>query len=699
MLRRFSIGVKLLTGFIFLSILTVITGLVGWYYLGQVAHETQKMQDLTVISAIGSEINNSVDEAQLYASMYIYAPTEENNNVIMEAIKNIDAKIEDAKVKYHAYDSNDTTMNELLEAVKKDADAFRDSQIEYVKTLNNKNSSAGTRLAAAKTANDNLTSLIDMVEARTKAETYKDANGSEVTVDVKDRKEALVPISRVHIAQAIDAVILDTYKARVYTRDYELNIMNQDKRDASEKQLEDSMAAVDKGLENLLPMLETDEGKNAVNESRKSVKTWVDMIAANKTANMDMLRLDDLQASLAKSLGGSCDKMFEAIQNEVKNCGNAVKKTNTFASTILLVTLCISAIIGLVFGFILRTDIVSGITAITKIMEKLSKEGDISVRVSDNLLSREDETGHLAQGMKDVLGDYLAVTNMGEKLAAGDWTIDVKIKTDKDQMNISLHEMVLSVRNALHQVQESVDQVTTGASQVAEASENLSQGATESAASIEEITASMSEIGGQTTANAKNATEANKLAKDANDTAVSGQTMMQQMIQSMEMITKNSQDVQKVVKVIDDISFQTNLLALNAAVEAARAGQHGKGFAVVAEEVRNLASRSAKAAAETTQMIENNSKQIHEGAGIASQTADMLNGIVEQATKVANLIGEIATASSEQAQGISQVSQGLHQIDAVTQQNTANAEETASVSNEMSSQAANLQKLIAKFKI
>ncbi|MGL6195025.1 MAG: methyl-accepting chemotaxis protein [Thermoguttaceae bacterium] len=132
----------------------------------------------------------------------------------------------------------------------------------------------------------------------------------------------------------------------------------------------------------------------------------------------------------------------------------------------------------------------------------------------------------------------------------------------------------------------------------------------------------MSEIGGQTTANAKNATEANQLAKQANDTEVNGQKMMQQMIESMASITKNSQEVQKVVKVIDDISFQTNLLALNAAVEAARAGQHGKGFAVVAEEVRNLAARSAKAAAETTQMIENNSKQINEGAGIASHTAD-----------------------------------------------------------------------------
>jgi methyl-accepting chemotaxis protein len=175
--------------------------------------------------------------------------------------------------------------------------------------------------------------------------------------------------------------------------------------------------------------------------------------------------------------------------------------------------------------------------------------------------------------------------------------------------------------------------------------------------------------------------------------------MMKKMIESMTLITKNSQDVQKVIKVIDDISFQTNLLALNAAVEAARAGAHGKGFAVVAEEVRNLASRSAKAAAETAQMIENNSKQINEGAEIATLTADTLNGIVEQSQQVAALVGEIAKASSEQAQGIAQVSQGLSQIDSVTQQNTAAAEETASVSNEMSGQAAKLQGLVGQFKL
>jgi methyl-accepting chemotaxis protein len=203
----------------------------------------------------------------------------------------------------------------------------------------------------------------------------------------------------------------------------------------------------------------------------------------------------------------------------------------------------------------------------------------------------------------------------------------------------------------------------------------------------------------QTKTNAESAADANRLAKGANDAAQAGQDMMRKMIVSMESITKNATEIQRVIKVIDDISFQTNLLALNAAVEAARAGQHGKGFAVVAEEVRNLAARSAKAAAETTQMIDGNSRQISAGADIASQTAEMLNEIVTQVTQVAEIVGRIATACNEQAQGVGQVTQGLHQIDTVTQQNTAHAEETASVSSEMSTQARKLQQLVGQFRL
>jgi methyl-accepting chemotaxis protein len=209
----------------------------------------------------------------------------------------------------------------------------------------------------------------------------------------------------------------------------------------------------------------------------------------------------------------------------------------------------------------------------------------------------------------------------------------------------------------------------------------------------------MSEISSQTRANAQSAGEARDLAHNATQAAADGQEAMQQMNEAMVRITKNSNEIQRVIKVIDDIAFQTNLLALNAAVEAARAGTHGKGFAVVAEEVRNLAARSAKAAQETSELISTSGREIEKGGEVSSKTSDVLNSIVEQVKHTADLVGGIAVASNEQAQGVAQVTIGLQQIDAVTQQNTAAAEESASAANEMSSMAAKLQELVAKFQL
>jgi methyl-accepting chemotaxis protein len=259
--------------------------------------------------------------------------------------------------------------------------------------------------------------------------------------------------------------------------------------------------------------------------------------------------------------------------------------------------------------------------------------------------------------------------------------------------------MLDQVNQVLSEIGEGVKQVATGSGEVSSAAQALSSGAQESAASLEEITASMSEISSQTKANAESAGQARDLAQKASNAATQGQEAMQQMTGAMTRITQNSNEIQRVIKVIDDIAFQTNLLALNAAVEAARAGQHGKGFAVVAEEVRNLASRSAKAARETSDLIAKSGQEIEKGGEVASHTAEVLNTIVDQIKQTTELVAGIAVASNEQAQGVNQVSIGLQQIDSVTQQNTAAAEESASAASEMSSMAATLQKQVDLFKL
>ncbi len=263
----------------------------------------------------------------------------------------------------------------------------------------------------------------------------------------------------------------------------------------------------------------------------------------------------------------------------------------------------------------------------------------------------------------------------------------------------SVNNILDSLNGTMSQIMSSAEQIASGISQVSTASQALSDGATRQAASIEEITASIADMTDQTMQNARNAGQANELTTQAGDLAGQGDAQMQAMVRAMSEIDESSQNISKIIKVIDEIAFQTNLLALNAAVEAARAGVHGKGFAVVAEEVRNLAARSANAAKETTVMIEGSIKKVSQGSAIARETADALTQIVDSVGKVSKLVAEIAHASNEQAQGIAQVNEGLKQVDQVTQQNTAGAEESASAAEDLSRQASRLKELVSRFSV
>lgn len=303
-----------------------------------------------------------------------------------------------------------------------------------------------------------------------------------------------------------------------------------------------------------------------------------------------------------------------------------------------------------------------------------------------------------AKNLKMVVSKISEIT--GE---IADGNLDIKnVETwHNDFANVSdaLNKIIKTLNVLLRDIHQAAEQVTAGSNQVSDGSQALAQGSTEQASSIQELTASITEIADQTKKNAMDANQAKELTTDVRDYAIKGNTQMIDMQSSMQEINRSSEDISKIIKVIDDIAFQTNILALNAAVEAARAGQQGKGFAVVAEEVRTLAARSADAAKETTHLIEGSISKVQAGTKIADDTASALTEIVGGIRKVTDLIGNIAKATNEQASGITQIDTGIEQVAQVVQNNSATAEQSAAASEELSSQAEMLKEMIGRFQL
>jgi len=508
------------------------------------------------------------------------------------------------------------------------------------------------------------------------------------------------------------------------------------------------MDTIGMNIREFVTTLITDDGKRLVEELSanmgifgENVRTMQTLAHEGKTAEALALMNGDLNR-ICRETQEKIDVVVKSKIVAAKNISddNTVKAGRTV--TVMIIVLIIGVMLAVLTGILLTMSITGPLQKGVAMMEEMSM-GHLGTRLK---IGRGDEIGILADAM-DAFSDDLQnnIVATVKKIGEGDLSMTLQPKDSLDEitpaiistlealrgliiedggivldsaakkdlsgrltrnykgqylrMKDNINMVIDTLDKALQQVATGTEQVSSASQQISAGSQSLAQGANEQAGSLEEVSSSLEEMASMTKQNADNAIQAKNLAAEANTNAEKGREAMSRMSGAIGRIKDSSDQTAKIVKTIDEIAMQTNLLALNAAVEAARAGEAGRGFAVVAEEVRNLAQRSAVAAKNTADMIEESVKNAEEGVLIADDVAKSFTLIAESNRKVDDLIAEIAGASQEQSQGIEQVNVAVAQMDTITQQNAANSEESASAAEELSSQAEELQNMVAEFRL
>ncbi|WP_322114235.1 methyl-accepting chemotaxis protein [Aquabacterium sp. A7-Y] len=290
---------------------------------------------------------------------------------------------------------------------------------------------------------------------------------------------------------------------------------------------------------------------------------------------------------------------------------------------------------------------------------------------------------------------------LAERIAEGDLATRVEVG-DQDEIGRLLSAVAAMqdrLRTLVGQIRQSADSIQLASAEVASGNQDLSQRTEMAAVSLQRTASSMDQLTGTVRQNAEAASQANQLAVSASAVAMRGGDAVGRVVSTMDEINASSRKIGDIIAVIDAIAFQTNILALNAAVEAARAGEQGRGFAVVAGEVRSLAQRSADAAREIKALIGSSVDKVEAGARQVQDAGETMTEIVASVQRVADIIGEITTASSEQSGGLGEINQSVGQLEQMTQQNAALVEQSAAAAQSLREQAGQLAGMVATFRL
>jgi methyl-accepting chemotaxis protein len=394
-------------------------------------------------------------------------------------------------------------------------------------------------------------------------------------------------------------------------------------------------------------------------------------------------------------------EILEAWAEQAKADVDTHLETSIQTALIIVVILC-AVVIAIAAAVTIY--IISSLNYITKIAEFVAA-GDFTHTIPLHRVTN-DEPGRLTGAMRlivDHLNLYLAyISEMSGALSTmseGDMRIHLKQAYDGEfaALKVGMEKLTSNLHETLSQIETSAEQVNSASEQVSNAAAQLAEGASEQSHAIEDLEHTLEKISEESKANLEHAHTATVQVEESEDLLDRGNKDMNSMLESMAEITKSSEEINKIISVIDNIAFQTNILALNASVEAARAGEAGKGFSVVADEVRNLANKSAEAAANTSELIEQSIEAVTKGQRIAEKTADAMRRVSAKSKDTQNIVGLITDATENQNRAIAQVTQVVQSISTVVQNNAATSEETSAASEELNAQAHILAEEVKKF--